>query len=449
MQNKKAVDFTSGPIVKPLLLFSIPMFAANILQQMYNITDSIIVGQLLGANALASIGSSSAIINLSISIAIGMTLGVAVTVSQFFGAQDMVNVKKAVSTCYLFFILVGVAISILGLIFSQKLLELVKTPPQIFSDALSYLRLTFVGTTLMIGYNVANAIYRGLGNSRLPLIFLIISTALNIILDLIFVVFFNLGVKGTALATIISQAISFILSFSYYQKNYSSIKLSLSSFNFDFHLLKKILKIGVPSGIKGGMYWGGFVVITSLINSYGPNTVAAYSIASRIDAILQSPLISLQHALSTFVGQNYGARKKERIKTGVRTSMIMGLCFALIMTLIVFTLSNSMLRLFTDNKNVIEIGIQYLHITSIFYIIYALQEVVQGVAVGSGDTIILMISTITAMWIVRIPCAFIFSSLWQSKGIWLSLPTGWFIASLYANGYYLSGHWKRKIDNNK
>ena len=446
MTNKKSMDFTSGQIIKPLLLFSLPMFVANILQQMYNVTDSIIVGQLLGSNALASIGASSAIINLSISLVIGMTLGVAVTVSQLFGAQDITNVQKAVSTCYSFFISCGILISIIGYILSPKLLEIVNTPPEILYDALSYLRITFMGTTLMIGYNVANAIYRGLGNSRLPLIFLIISTIFNIILDIVFVKKLNLGVKGTALATIISQAISFILSFSYYQRNYRSIKLSPSNFNFELSLLKKVLKIGVPSGIKGGMYWGGFVVITSLINSYGPNTVAAYSIASRIDSILQSPLISLQHALSTYVGQNYGARKKDRIKTGVKTSMLIGLCFSLIMTLIVFLLSNSLLSLFTDNRTVIEIGTQYLHITSMFYIIYALQEVVQGVAIGSGDTIILMISTITAMWIVRIPCAYFFSSLWQSKGIWLSLPTGWFVAAIFANGYYLSGHWKKKID---
>ena len=442
---KNTIDFTTGNIAKPLIAFSIPLFLGNIFQQFYSITDAIIVGNLLGPNALAAIGATSPITNLSIALAIGITLGVSVTVSQYFGAHDSAKVRLTISTGYIFFMVFGLTVMLLGLILTPAILRLISTPEEILSDAIAYLRITFAGTVFLIGYNVTNSMFRGFGNSRMPLILLALSTVLNIFLDYAFIRFFGMGVDGAALATIISQAIAFIFAFICFQRNYSDFRLTPREIRFSGRILSDCLRIGIPSGLKGSTYWLGFVFITSVINSFGAATIAAYSIAAKIDSLLQTPVISLQNGLSTFVGQNAGANKPERIKAGVRTSMSFGIIFAIFMTIAVFCFAHHILAIFTDDAQVIEIGTQYLRITSVFYIRYALQEVVQGVAVGVGNTLILLCSTIVAMWVVRVPLVYAVAARFGAVGIWWCLPSGWFIAAAFANGYYLSGKWRERI----
>ncbi len=444
--KRKYIDFTTGNIGKPLIAFSIPLFLGNILQQLYSITDAMIVGNLLGPEALAAIGATSPITNLSISLAIGVTLGVSVTVSQFFGANDNDNVRLTISTGYIFFLFFGIAIMILGISLTPAILRLISTPSEILQDAIAYLRITFCGTVFLIGYNVTNSMFRGFGNSKMPLILLALSTVMNIFLDYILIRFAGMGVDGAALATITSQAIAFILAFTMFQKNYGDFRLRIRNTRlFSRKILADSLRIGIPSGLKGSTYWLGFVFITSVINRFGTATIAAYSIAAKIDSLLQTPIISLQNGLSTFVGQNAGANKPERIKNGVRTSMSFGMAFAVFMTVAVFCFAHPILSLFTDDPEVIAIGTDYLRITSIFYIIYALQEVVQGVAVGVGNTLILLCSTIVAMWVIRVPLVYLAADMFGAEGIWWCLPSGWFVAAAFANGYYLSGKWRERI----
>ena len=444
--NRRTIDFTTGSIAKPLVAFSIPLFFGNILQQLYSITDAIIVGNLLGPDALAAIGATSPITNLSIALAIGITLGVSVTVSQFFGAHEPDKVRLTISTGYIFFFVFGLAIMLAGILLTPAILRLISTPPEIFADAVTYLRITFAGTVFLIGYNVTNSMFRGFGNSRMPLILLAVSTALNVFLDYILIRYGGMGVGGAALATITSQAVAFIFAFVVFQRSYGEFRLTIRrGKHFSRDILSDCLRIGIPSGLKGSTYWLGFVFITSVINRFGAATIAAYSIAAKIDALLQTPMISLQNGLSTFVGQNAGANKPDRIKSGVRTSMSIGFIFAIFMTVAVFCFARPILSLFTDSTEVIEIGTGYLRITSVFYIIYALQEVVQGVAVGVGNTLILLCSTIVAMWIVRVPLVYAAAARFGAEGIWWCLPSGWFIAAAFANGYYLSGKWKDRI----
>ena len=438
-------DFTTGAITKPLVLFSLPLLIGNVLQQTYSITDSILVGKFLGSEALAAIGASNPILRLSNAMAIGVTLGLSVVISQFFGSHDEPQVKKTISTGFYFFTVFSIFLTVGGLLFAQILLELINTPETILSSATAYLRINFIGISTMIGYNFMNALFRGIGNSFYPLLFLVFSAAFNIVFDLLALIVFKMGVAGTAYATILAQGLSFFAAYILFQKQYPQYALHVKGNYFSWNLLKRCLGIGLPSGLKGSAYWLGNVLITTLVNSYGTVAIAAFSIATRIDAFIQSPLASLGNGLSSFVAQNAGAKNIERIKQGVRICQTIGFFFAFVISVSLFFWAKNLVELFVYDTNVISLGVLYLRISSCCYCIFALAEVVQGVAVGCGDTLILLVSTLSAMWLVRIPLAYILSSSRGILGIWISIPSGWFVSFIFCNGYYISNVWKKKI----
>lgn len=437
--------FTEGGIGPSLIRFAIPLFWGSILQQFYNIADSIIVGNILGPEALAAIGASTPINRLFIAVAIGITLGVAVLVSQNLGADDKEAVRQTISTSYIFFALLSVCLLVPGLAFARQLLQTFQTPAEILDDATAFLQVTFVGVIPMIGYNVSSAIYRGFGNSRVPLLMLLISTLLNVVLDLLALLVLRTGVAGVAWATVFSQFVAFVFALVFFRRSYGAYDISLRQRLFNGTLLRQCLKIGIPSGIKGSAYWGGVALLTSVVNTYGTTAVAAFSIVSRIDSFIQTPLISLQNSLAAFVGQNVGARKRERIQEGVKISLRIGLAFSLFLSVLVYIFAPSGLLLFTQDMQVVEIGVQYLRIVCIFYAVYAIEEVIQGLAVGFGDTWILLLSTIVAMWAVRLPLTYFLSSRLGLDGVWWSMPSGWFIAMLFTCGYYFWGGWKKRL----
>ena len=437
--------FTEGHIGKSLIRFAIPLFGGNILQQFYNIADSIIVGNILGPAALAAVGASTPINRLFISVAIGITLGVAVLVSQNLGANDKEAVRLTISTSYLFFAVLSVCLLVPGLLLSRQLLQIFKTPAEILDDATVFLRITFVGVIPMIGHNVSYSIYRGFGDSKVPLAMLVISTLLNVVLDLIALLVLRTGVAGIAWATVVSQFVAFSFAALLFKRRHVGYGISLKQRLFSGALLQKCLKIGIPSGIKGSVYWGGAALLTSVVNSYGTAAVAAFSIASRIDAFIQTPLVSLQNSLAAFVGQNVGAKKQGRIKEGVKFSLFIGLVFSLSLSAAVYLFAPRGLLLFTQDPQVVEIGAQYLRIVCIFYAVYSIQEVIQGLAIGFGDTWILLLSTVVAMWAVRLPLTYFLSSRMGMQGIWWSMPSGWFIAMVFTCGYYFWGSWKKRL----
>jgi putative efflux protein, MATE family len=443
---KKTIDFTQGPITVPVLRFAIPLLLGNLLQQVYSIADTVIVGHLLGSDALAAIGAASPVVRLSIALAIGFTLGVSVVVAQYFGSHQKEMVKRAISTAYLFFVALSILIMVLGVILTPFVLRRMATPDNAFKGALDYLQISFLGTVFMLGYNVSSAVYRGVGNSSLPLYMLLLSTILNVVLDLIFVVVFKMGVGGTAFATVLSQAIAFLFSAIYFEIAYKEYAIFQNrNFCFDKKYLRQIMKIGVPSGLKGAMYWLGYVLIVSLVNSYGVSAIAAFSTASKIDSFIQTPMIALSSSLSTYVGQNVGAKKAERIRQGVLCAIGLGVVFGVIMTVIVLLFAADLMKVFTSDKGVIEMGTAYLRIVASVYLIYILEEIPQGVAIGAGDTLWLLLSTICAMWAVRLPLVYFLSAKFGLVGIWYGMPSGWFVALLFCGGYYFSGFWKKKF----
>ena len=381
------------------------------------------------------------IIQVSSTLAIGITMGISVVISQKVG-QDLTNdVKNTIKTSLIFFSFFSICLSLFGFFFASYFTRLIKVPPQIIKEATSYLMIIMLGSFGKIEYNVCNAVFRGLGNSLIPLIILIVSALLNIVFELIAILVFNLGIAGTALATIISQLLSYItsniiLNRKYYQYRYG---------HFNKTLLSQIIKIGLPSGLKAMLYWGGYTFISTTINQFGAVIVAAFGIASKIDSFVQTPHSSLNACLASFVGQNMGIGNLDRIKKAVKTSRTIGYIVAFISTVAVYVFAGSLLSLFTPDQQVIKEGIKYLRIVSVFYLVYSFQEVIQGVAVGSGHTIILMISTITAMWLVRIPIASILSARIGILGVWISIPSGWFVASMFTNIFYYSGKWKNNV----
>jgi putative MATE family efflux protein len=436
------MNFTEGNITKKIVTFSVPLFLGSLLQQAYSISDSIIVGNLVGPSALAAIGATMPVMQVSIALVLGITVGVAVVVAQSFGACDTTSVRQTILTSYTFFMAFSIMLTVVGVIFSRYFLILIKVPREILDDATQYLQITFLGTIPKVGYDVSNSIYRGIGDSSIPLTILVLSILLNIALDFLLILVFDLGIKGTAWATVIAQGISFIASFIIFQVKYPQLKLRVTLQELKYTLLRKVMKIGLPSGLKATLYWGGYTFITSTVNKFGANAIAAFGIASRIDLFVQTPQGSLSNGLASFVGQNIGAQKTDRIKQAIRISELIGITIALVSTIGVHVMAEKIINLFTSDVEIIDIGVQYLQIVSLFYVIYSLQEVIQGVAIGSGHTLILMISTIVAMWIVRIPIAFFLSEHIGITGIWLSIPSGWFVAMIFTNAFYLSGRWK-------
>jgi putative MATE family efflux protein len=437
------MNFTTGSIHRKIISFSIPLFIGSVLQQVYSISDSIIAGKLIGSEALAAISAAMPVIKVSIALTTGITLGISVVVSHLFGADDTLSIRQTIITSYIFFTLSALILTLIGVVASRYILIKIGVPAEILDDATRYMQIIFIGTTPKVGYDVANSIYRGIGNSYIPLVVLVFSTLLNIVLDIFFIAVLGMGIRGTAWATILAQATSFLLSFAIFTVKYPNFRFRFAMRDIKYVLLKRMMRIGAPSGLKALLYWGGYTLIASTVNRFGTATIAAFGIASKIDLFMQTPQGSLANGLSAFVGQNIGAQKPDRIRKATKTIDLVGIAIALITTAGIYLFSEKIIRLFTHDTEIIAIGVRYLRAVSPFYVIYALQEVVQGVAVGSGHTIILMISTIVAMWLVRIPVAFILSKHIGSTGIWLSIPSGWFVAMLFTNGFYLSKKWEK------
>lgn len=435
-------NFTSGPIAWPLLRFTVPLFLGSLLQQMYNIADSAIIGRLVGSEALAAVGVTFPITHLITSIATGLTLGTGVVTAQIYGAGKKEAMQTLVSTCLLFFIAIGLAVSILGCIFTPAILRICNAPSAITPLAGRYLRIIFVGMLFVVVNLVAAALLRGLGNSTYALYSLIVSTILNITLDIICVGVFGWGVEGAAWATVASQVIACLVILGALGKVQEG---AYSSWKFSSRLLGDTLKIGIPSSLKSSAYWIGNIVLMSLVGSFGLAAVAGYSIGSKIDAFIQTPIIALSQALSTYVGQNIGSGDEKRVKKGVWYAQGFGLGFALVMTALVRVTGVRLPMLFSTDADVVAIAFRYLQIVTAFYVVLALQEGVQGMALGAGNSVILLCSTICAMWVVRIPLAYYLTPRFGMDGLWFSMTSGWWVALTFCNGYFLSGVWKKKL----
>jgi putative MATE family efflux protein len=437
-------DLSVGNEGRLIFQFATPMLLGNMFQQLYNVVDSIIVGQFIGKEALAAVGSSFPIIFTLISFIIGIAIGSTVIISQYFGAKDYEKVRRAIDTLYIFIFFASLFVSFLGIYFSTDIFRLIGLPDDVLPQADSYLDIYLSGLVLFFGFNATSAILRGLGDSKTPLFFMIIATIMNIGLDLLFVVVFEWGIEGAAIATIVAQGGAFITAIIYLNRTHEIINLSWRKMVFDRELFRQNLRIGLPIGLQQAFVALSMMVMYWLVNPFGTNSVAAYSVVFRIDSFAAMPAMNFAAALSTFVGQNLGANKPERIRTGLISTILMTSAFAFTISAIAYFLAGPLMRLFTNDPVVIELGKQYLFIISPFYVVFTAMFTIGGVMRGAGDTIIPMLITFIALWVVRIPLCYYLSQDMGITGIWWGIPMAWFTGALLSFIYYKTGRWKRK-----
>jgi len=438
-------DLTIGREGKLIFQFAAPMLLGNIFQQLFSVVDSIVVGNFVGKEALAAVGASFPVIFIMVSMIIGIVMGTTVVISQYFGAKNFVKVKRAIDTMYIYSIVAGAIATVIGIIISEPLLRLLGLPEEIMPQATQYLRIYLSGIIILFGFNGTSAVLRGLGDSKTPLYFLIIATVTNIILDILFVAIFKWGVAGAAYATLIANGLAFSMAIYWLNKTHKLIRIAIKGLHFDREIFMQSIRIGLPTGIQQTLVAMGALALLGIVNQFGTNVIAGFSVASRLDALAMIPAMSFSQALSTFVGQNIGANKPERIKAGLIATVKMSGIVTIVTTIFIVFAGHILMDLFTNDLEVIRLGDQYLTIVSSFYVVFTLMFIYNGVMRGAGDTLVPMFISLFSLWLIRIPMAWVLSGKIGATGIWWAIPAGWMIGLTLSYIYYKSGRWKKKV----
>ena len=445
-----ASDFTRGSIPRHLLLFSWPLLVGNLLQTLYNTVDTFWVGRFLGPQALGAVSVSFPVLFILISFVMGITMGTTVLVAQYFGAKDTVQVRRTVHNSFLLLFVLAVIMSIIGVLLHRPILRLIQTPPDLMDQASSYLNVIFIGLVFMFGYNAISAILRGLGDSRTPLRFLFYSTGINIILDplMIFGVrpFPRMGIQGAALATIISQAISFWLAIRFLNRTSHLVALNLKELKFDPALTRLTIQVGLPAGLQQTIVALGNTVIMGVINTFGPMVVAAWGAASKIDAFTFMPSMSLGLATSALTGQNIGAGQEERVRQVVWWGTVLATVITGVLSVFIFFFPQELLGIFTTDRAVLATGTQCLRILALSYVPFGWMWVTNGALRGAGDTVVPMFITLFTLWLVRVPLAWFLSRqpALAERGIWIAMATSSVLSMILSRAYWSYGGWKGK-----
>ena len=438
-------DLTVGKEGKLIFYFAIPMLLGNVFQILNSIVDRIIVGNYLGKTAVAAVGDAFPVMFAMISLIIGITAGITIIISQYFGAKDFEKVKRSVDTAYIFLFFASIILSILGIFLCGPVFRILNIANDVYTDAVLYIRIILGGIIFMAGFNGTMAILRGLGDSKTPLYLLIIATILNIIIEIILIPIMKMGIEGAAIASVAAQGITFLIATFYLNKKHEFIRISFKRVYFDLSIFLKSLKIGLPSGIQQFSVAIGQIFLLKLVNDYGTDTVAAFTIAGGIDSFAMLPAMNFAMALMSFVGQNLGAGKQERVRKGLITTQIMTAVISISVTILVWIFPNALMHAFNKDPEVVRIGVEYLTIVSSFYILFSIMFVNTGVFRGAGDTLIPMFITIVSLWFIRIPIAYILSASIGVRGIWWSLPIAWASGTIFTLIYYKMGIWKKKV----
>ncbi|MGQ1891202.1 MATE family efflux transporter [Thermophagus sp. OGC60D27] len=437
-------DLTYGREGQLIFKFAIPMVIGNIFQQLYNIVDSIIVGRILGDQALAAVGASFPIFYTLIAFVIGIGSGATVVIGQYFGAKNYHNVKKAIGTLFVFIFIASIVLSISGILFAEEIFTLLSVGEDVMPEAVSYFSVYMSGLLIYFALNSTASVLRGLGDSRTPLLFFSIATIANILLDLLFILVFHWGIEGAAFATIVAQGGTFLAATFILNRRQHLLQFNRKSLVFDRAIFKKSIAIGLPTGFQQAFVALGMMALIRIINNFETPVLAAYTAASRIDALASMPAMNLASALSAFVGQNMGAGKILRIRKGLRATLLMSWAISLAVMFIVIMQGKNLMSLFTTSAEVIEYGRNYLLIVSSFYPVFATMFTMHGALRGAGDTLIPMFITLISLWLIRIPLAAWFSGQIGPSGIWWAIPCGWIIGLIGSLIYYLTGRWKNK-----
>lgn len=441
-EKKNTVLMTEGGIFKNLLFFAAPLILGNLLQQMYNAVDSIIVGNYVGSNALAAVGAGASLIYLLIAFSLGASVGAGVIVSQYLGAKEKEGVHKAVHTAMTISIILGLILTVGGILFSRKLLVMMNTPAEILDDAACYLRIYSCGLIFNVVYNMAAGILNAAGNSRRSLMYLAAAAVVNIFMDLLLIAGLKIGVAGAAIATNFSQAISCILALWFLFRVPADYRISLKSLRIHKAMALRIIQIGLPTGIQNMVISFSNILIQASINQYGATAVAGFSAYLKIDGFNILPVLSFSMAITTFIGQNYGAGKYDRMKKGMWVTLLMGIVYTVLTGILLLTFSGQIMRLFSEDVGVVAYGQTAMRYFCPFYWILAILHSLAGTVRGTGKSIPPMVVLLVSLCLFRIVWIQLVLPYYTSiEGIFILYPVSWLVGAVLMILYTWKGKW--------
>ena len=448
-----ARDMTQGAPWQRILEFSVPMLLGNIAQQLYNTADSVIVGIYVGDNALAAVGSAMPILNLLLALFVGIATGAGIVISQSFGARDREGLSKAIGNCITLAAIATVVIMVVGPLITRPMLRMLDTPDSIMDWCADYLNIYFIGIVGFFFYNMLSGVLRGLGDSVSALGFLLLAAILNVILDLVFVAFFQMGVPGVSLATAIAQAISAIFCFRKIMKMSEHFDLNRSTVKLDGNMAMRIIRIGVPSGITQAIMACAGMVVQTLTNSMGEMVIAANVIIMRVDGFAMMPNFSFGQAMSVYTGQNVGARKYDRVTAGVKQGSVIAVGCSAAITCILLFANKFLFGIFTDTQALIDLASRMMTIMAVGYLGVAVTQVLGGVMRGAGDTLTPMWISIISTIALRVPVAYIIAHFTASPewphghpfALSSSLLISWVLGAVMSSVAFAAGKWKTKM----
>ena len=448
-----ARDMTQGTPWKRIAEFAFPMLLGNFAQQLYNTADSVIVGEYVGDNALAAVGSAMPILNLLLAIFVGVSTGAGIVISQHYGAKDRKGLSLAVGNCLTLAAIASLVIMILGPLVARPFLELLGTPDTIINWCAQYLNIMFLGILGFFFYNMLSGVLRGLGDSLSALVFLLISAALNVALDLLFVAKFNMGVPGVAVATVIAQVISAFLCYWKLTRMQSVFDLAPGYLKLVPAMAMRIVRIGLPSGITQGIMATAGMVVQTLTNSMGEMFIACNVIVMRVDGFAMLPNLTFGQAMSVYTGQNVGANKLDRVHQGTKQGSIMALVVSTVITAVLLVFGRYLFDIFTDTTELIELAVKMMRVLAVGYICVSVTQVLGGVMRGAGDTMTPMWISLVSTILLRVPTAYLMAHLTKSPdypnghpvSIFTSLLVSWSLGMVISIVAFKIGKWKKKM----
>ena len=444
-KEKKEINMVTDSPGRALLFFSLPMILGNLFQQFYNIIDSVVVGRFVGEEALASVGASYSITNVFIAIAVGGGIGSSVVVSQFLGAKQTGNMKTAISTTLINFLTIGILFGGLGLIFNGLILRLMNTPSNVFDEASVYLSIYFMGLPFLFMYNVQAAVFQSLGDSKTPLYLLVFSSILNIVLDLLLVTQFHKGVGGVAVATLIAQGVSAVISFFILIRRMTSYETSEPFRVYDWKMMLHMMKVAIPSTLQQSIVHMGMLLVQSVVNGFGSAVMAGFAAGMRIESICIVPMLALGNAMSTFTAQNMGAQRTDRVRKGYGVCYLMVGVFAVLICFIMEIWGDVFIRSFLNEssaKEAFQTGIGYVKFISFFFVFIGLKSITDGLLRGAGDVVVFTIANLVNL-AIRVSVAAVLAPVIGVQAVWFAVPIGWAANYIISFIRYLTRRWER------
>lgn len=446
--NNKGTKLLEGSIWKGIVSFAIPLFLGNLFQQLYNTVDSLIVGNFLGSDALAAVSSTGSLIFLLVGFFNGIAMGAGVVISKYFGAKDYENLKKAVHTDVAFGLVAGLILMAVGMVLAPQILVLMGTPETVLPNSIAYFRTYFAGSLAFVMYNIVMGILQAVGDSRHPLYYLIFSSIVNVVLDLLFVGVFHLGVGSAAAATVISQAASAILCFVRLVRTKDVYQVHIKEIRFHPYILKQIIHIGLPSGLQNSLISIGNIVVQTNINKFGVMAVAGCGVYSKIEGFAFLPITCFAMSLTTFIGQNLGAKQYDRAKKGARFAILCSISLAELVGVIVYFFIPYLAAAFDSSPEVIEIATKQAHTEALFYFLLAFSHCIAGIMRGAGKSTVPMFTMLASWCLIRITYITIVVRLIPKiQVIFWAYPLTWSISSIIFLIYFLKADWIHAFDN--